>query len=253
MITVYCDNDCLLRYIIDYVESLNARLRPLSLLDPVSLMSSLEVVDAAIHGDIESMLNRVQIEFQNFSRSPLDDFLYLLSAWTDEALVEVSRGKFALPKHASLEWQRFGTMDAGERLFEKIEQSIARHDEADRYMLPAYLYVLLLGFKGQFEQIRGVSPLVVFKEKILALSSRDTAIDHLWNLPKSNGGISLLAVRWRLRLIIAREWLLACSIIIWIFAFIFANAYWHFENSKWDSDNVPVKTTTAKVDTPTDL
>lgn len=102
--------------------------------------------------EIQRLGESTTIENRALPPDLMAEFTYLLAAWVDETLIRLFRDRLPRRYSGAVEHLLFGTMDAGEQVFTKIDRMLARRSHNDAGLAAAYLLVLSLGFRGQYPE-----------------------------------------------------------------------------------------------------
>ncbi len=115
--------------------------------------------EALVEGACADLMREIQrlgesttIEHRALSPDLMAEFTYLLAAWVDETLIRTFRERLPRRYSGAVEHLLFGTMDAGEQIFTRIDRMIARRSHNDAGLAAAYLLILSLGFRGQYPE-----------------------------------------------------------------------------------------------------
>jgi type IV/VI secretion system ImpK/VasF family protein len=125
-----------------------------------------------IRDDLVQLLNRQSAEGAReggpFAAGLCQTALYALVAWTDEMFLSREWPGRALWEDQILERHFFQTHQAGTKIFEQMETLLAQGRRAQPELLRLYLWILCLGFRGQFaEESSGPeSPLQSFRYRL---------------------------------------------------------------------------------------
>lgn len=128
---------------------------------------------------IRSLGDAAAIAHRELPAEVIAEFTYLLAAWVDETLIRIFSERLPRFNGGMVEYQLFGTMDAGEQIFAKIERIIARRSYSDICLAAAYLLALSLGFRGQYSEHGTSNELARYHRELslIALLPSDRAAD----------------------------------------------------------------------------
>lgn len=158
-------NDSLVSILVPFVGKVEIRI--LALLAHQVVTSSslkrnediLELSDALIEGvcadivqDIQQTRDLTAVAHRSLSSDAISEFIYLMVALVDEMLISTLKNQLPRRFSGAVEHIVFGTRDAGEQVFLRIERLLARRSQVELNLACAYLLVLSLGFKGQYFQ-----------------------------------------------------------------------------------------------------
>jgi len=158
-------NDSLVSLLVPFVGKVESRIAALLAREVVTSKTltrnetAFEFSDELVNGvcadivqEIQQTRNAAVVAQPGLSVETISEFIYLLAALVDEMLIAMSNTQ--LPQHfnGEVEHMVFGTRDAGEQVFMRIERLLARRSQLDFSLAGAYLLVLSLGFKGQYFQ-----------------------------------------------------------------------------------------------------
>lgn len=158
-------NDSLVVPVIEFVGVVDARMAALHAQLAALPLPSREdefknmLPEALVEGACADLMREIQrlgesttIEHRALSPDLIAEFTYLLAAWVDETLIRTFRERLPRRYSGAVEHLLFGTMDAGEQIFTRIERMIARRSHNDAGLAAAYLLILSLGFRGQYPE-----------------------------------------------------------------------------------------------------
>lgn len=100
--------------------------------------------------EVRSVWEFVLVSQRNLSADSVRDFVYLMAAFSDEVLIVALPGCLPHRLSGAVERGLFGSMEAGEQIFLRIDRIIGRRSELDVGIAAVYLWALCLGFKGRF-------------------------------------------------------------------------------------------------------
>lgn len=138
--------------------------------------SLIEGVCDDLISEVRSAWDCVLVSQRNLSADSVRDFVYLMAAFADEVLIVALSGCLPHGQSGAIERGLFGSMEAGEQIFLRIDRLIGRRSELDLGIAAVYLLALCLGFKGQFlSQRRGELDRYRSELSDFAVSSRPDA------------------------------------------------------------------------------
>lgn len=248
-------NDSLVSILVSFSGKVEARIATLLTRDvvmPTALTadeSTPELPDALLDGicsDLVQLIQRTRefavVSQRDVSSETISEFTYLLTAFVDEMLISTLNTQLPQRFSGAIEHMVFGTRNAGEQVFMRIERLLARRSQLDVGLAGAYLLLLSLGFKGQYFQ-QG-------KSEVLAQHHRDLSSLALRLSPDSadrpippdgsrdaSGAMAGMAMH--------RRWsLLWCAIgLTWLAAVVSMEIFWR-------SETAPVRRAVADLHAP---
>ena len=153
---------------------------------------SLDLYKAGIRGSWEENYNIVSFSsFVYFAQDKIKEFLvlqfkndfalegkvvqeakYALVAWVDEIFINSNWKGKKVWQASPLEAKIFDSRNAGEKVFENIDDIVGKNDSERSDLLHVYLTILGLGFKGKFRSSRigqenGVNEHLAFYTKLV--------------------------------------------------------------------------------------
>ncbi|MDM0029791.1 DotU family type IV/VI secretion system protein [Variovorax saccharolyticus] len=120
--------------------------------------------------EVQKVADRVAAEHSELSADAVAEFKYLLAAWVDETLVRTFRELLPRSLAGAAEYRLFGTMDAGEQIFMKMDRAISRRGFSDMCLSSVYLLALALGFRGQYQEHTGTVELARYQRDLTQLA-----------------------------------------------------------------------------------
>lgn len=160
--TVFAD-DALARILVPFAARVEARLAALPVSDvattflPPPASGALELATGLLDGLLSDLMQEIQqmrvvasSTNRGLASELIAEFIYLLAAFVDEMLISTLKSRLPHRLNGGVEHMLFGTRDAGEQVFLKIDLLLARRSQLDLSLAGAYLLVLSLGFKGQY-------------------------------------------------------------------------------------------------------
>ena len=99
---------------------------------------------------IDRMIKKISGAHSELSDSTLMDLKFLFVAWADEVLIKVGKKKLSIDVRDSLESRLFGTENAGDEFFNKVDKMLLRRSVDDICLGAAYWLALVLGFEGRY-------------------------------------------------------------------------------------------------------
>lgn len=158
-------NDSLVVPVIEFIGAVDTRMAALQAqLLALPLPSREDALknmlpEALVEGACADLMREIQrlgesttIEHRALTPDVMAEFTYLLAAWVDETLIRTFRERLPRRYSGAVEHLLFGTMDAGEQIFTRIERMVARRSHSDASLAAAYLLILSLGFRGQYPE-----------------------------------------------------------------------------------------------------
>ena len=158
-------NDSLVSTLVPFVGKVEMRISALLAHEVVTSTSlkrdedTIELSDALIEGvcadivqDIQQTRDFTAVAHRSLSSDAISEFIYLMVALADEMLISTLKNQLPRRFSGAVEHIVFGTRDAGEQVFLRIERLLARRSQLELNLACAYLLVLSLGFKGQYFQ-----------------------------------------------------------------------------------------------------
>ncbi len=233
-------NDRLVSILVPFIGKVEARIAALlnrDVVTPTSLTRNeptLELSDALLDGICSDMVQQIQktrdlavVSQRDVSSETISEFIYLLAAFVDEMLISTLNTQLPHRFNGTVEHMLFGTRDAGEQVFVRIERLLARRSQLDLGLAGAYLLVLSLGFKGQYFQQGTSEVLAQYHRDLssLALRSSTDSVSRPILLEGSNesGARAGMTIHRRLSLL----W---CAIgLTWLAAVIGMEVFWRSE------------------------
>jgi type VI secretion system protein ImpK len=91
---------------------------------------------------------------------------YLKAALADELLIHADWAGRPHWRHVLLEAQLFRTSNAGEKVFDEIEQILSQREPAQRPIARLYLSVLSLGFQGRYRDTPALSKIADYRREL---------------------------------------------------------------------------------------
>ena len=131
---------------------------------------------------IQAICDAMALRNRELSPEVLGNFAYAMTAWADEAMILRFSERLPRPLVVSVERRLFGTMDAGDEVFLRIERAIERRSSADVLMFPVYLLLLSMGFRGRFAESMDTETLTHLHSELAELAivrRRDVAVEEM--------------------------------------------------------------------------
>jgi type VI secretion system protein ImpK len=107
-----------------------------------------------------------------FSVSQYQDALYAMVSFADEIFLNMDWIGRKRWENSLLETRFFQTQIAGEMVFQKIEDLIARNDPMRLDLAVIYLFILGLGFKGKYRDEEDQEKLERYRQQLFTLVNR---------------------------------------------------------------------------------
>jgi type IV/VI secretion system ImpK/VasF family protein len=190
--------------------------------------------------EVQQSRDKAAAEYRNLTADTLADFTYLMAAYVDEYLIFKLRDRLTAGFRGAVEQQLFGTGNAGEQIFLKIQRLTSRRGSRDADLAAAYLLILSLGFKGQFivEDSSGVLKNYYRELSRMALTG---AADHSPPARMLRASQSAIPARMGFR----RQHsviLWACAVLVWALAITYLDAVWRQASAPVRKSLSPVQT-----------
>lgn len=239
-------NDCLVNALIPFVGRIDARLSLLTAQQSITATLPQPLPDALIDGFCDDMVREIQETrdaaasmHRGLSSDAIADFTYLLAAFVDETLISTFQDRLPHRFNGVLENTLFGTMDAGEQVFVRMDRVISRRSQSDAALAGAYLLVLSLGFRGQYFAIGAGEEISRYHHELsgLALAPGGEREAPRMALPAADHD----AGWWRVPSYGQRRLLYAAVVATWVVAIIGMEVSWHMVTA-------PIRTAVAKLD-----
>lgn len=174
-------NESLVDAFIGYIESIDVRIAALrvqaELLQQPPAEKPGHTLEVLVGGACVDCLDEIRrwsnlTALKRFDVTPdvITELAYLMAAWADETLICALREHMPQRHIGAMEHALFGTMDAGEQIFTKIECILARRSDADTGLAAAYVIVLALGFRGQYFEPSSNATLAQYQSELAALA-----------------------------------------------------------------------------------
>lgn len=233
-------NKTLVSILVPFIEKAETRITTLLTHEsamPASLgsKSPTELSDAALDGacaDLVQIIHHTRDFVLSTQRSLLpetsSEFIYLIVALVDEMLISILNRQLPRRFSGEVEHLVFGTRNAGEQIFIRIERLLARRSQLDISIAGAYLLVLSLGFKGQYFQ-RGASEELLRCHRELST----LALLPLADMSYQRHTNSVVGVGKKPRILIHQQLsILCCAIgLIWLAGLISMEILWRTETA----------------------
>lgn len=159
------------------------------------------------------------------SSETISEFIYLLAALVDEMLISMLKAQLPRRFNGMVEYAVFGTRDAGEQVFMRIDRLLSRRSQLDFSLAGAYVLMLSLGFRGQYFQ-QGKSEVIArYHRDLSALALRIETDSIVSRLPGDvNAGARPELATYRTLLFL---W---CAVgLTWLVAVLYMEILWSSE------------------------
>lgn len=235
-------DDSLVSILVPFVGKVEARIEALLTRD-VAMPDALttdkptpELPDALLDGfcsDLVQLIQRTRefavVSKRDISPEMISEFTYLLTAFVDEMLISTLNTQLPQRFIGTVEHLVFGTRNAGEQVFMRIERLLARRSQLDVGLAGAYLLLLSLGFKGQYFQQGRSEILAQYHRDLssLALRLSTDSVRHPMPPDGSNASGAMVGMAMHRRLSF-----LWCTIVLtWLTAVISLEILWRKETA----------------------
>ena len=165
------------------MRNAHLRIQQLDQPDAAALPSlALEGACSDMSQSIQAMCDAMALRSRELSPEVLSNFAYAMTAWADEAMILRFSERLPRPLVVSVERRLFGTMDAGDEVFLRIERAIERRSSSDVLMYPVYLLLLSMGFRGRFAESMDTETLTRLHGELADLAiarRRDIALEEV--------------------------------------------------------------------------
>lgn len=187
-------DDSLVSVLVPFVGKVETRIAALMARDVVTSPvlprneHGFELSDSLLDGLCADLVREIQqtrdfavVAQRSISSETITEFAYLLAALVDEMLISTLSNRLPRRFNGAVEYMIFGTRDAGEQVFMRIERLLARRSQLDIGLAGAYVLVLSIGFKGQYFQQGKSEVLAQYHRDLssLALHSRTESVSQV--------------------------------------------------------------------------
>lgn len=178
---------------------------------------------AAVATEIERISAEVVRAHPELSAEGIREFRFALAAWADEVIIKT------LPEHSrsgrkgGVEYELFGTVNAGDRFFGCVERVLDRRGLEDMGLAAVYLIILSMGFEGRFIGGAGREELSRYQAALraLALASPTLAMHKPLETDPD-------ADMRRLMGFVRPQGVWIATLLLWLLAVLATDVYWSF-------------------------
>ena len=142
--------------LLDFCTFLNALMKELTTKpgpagDSALVISALPELVAQLIEEIERTGKTIRQQQPELADTTVRNFQFLLAAWADEVMIKMlGQERLPLAQHGGIERAIFGTVHAGNEVFEKIKRMLERRTMDDICLAAAYWLILVQGFEGRY-------------------------------------------------------------------------------------------------------
>lgn len=140
--------------------------------EPPRAQEALAGIRPALVEKLERLSPRRAREAEDYQEIRPEEVRYVLAAFADEVLIQLSWPGQEAWCDSPLEEELFGTQVAGDQLFTNVEELLEEGDPARAEMAAVYLLVLSLGFQGRYRDGGGRGKIRKLRRQLFAFIFR---------------------------------------------------------------------------------